>query len=463
MNYIVGVEGLEDKLIMPPGTVVTIEGPPGSGKSFVALATAIKNIEARGSGALYISLAETRDKIIKRAESVALPLSKYIREGKTEIVQLPVLSGEDLVDYITDLVVEKGPGGWADIVIIDNATAVLKTLREYDRQRAWLQSVLYTFTTKEKGLLILISESGAPVETEQNILEFVADVVLELGMRANPKCPIRVLDRYMLVKKHRFAPVTDAPYLIEIKKGVRALGHVSSSQATEIRSMKRPIPIKCPRLAEVIGDELPPGTSVLIINRRPGLIRTNHRLGLINYLGTQAVREGMNVAVFTLSSKYFNEMMKKIKEKEVTASAYVPTFVHLDPGKTHPKYFLNIEHSLAMDSGVDVIFTAQFERVLDVVGMECLVPYLNLRHSLLMNLGVTSITIYNLRNPANYPYLLAMWSDIVVELDVDEEGIYYEIKESLKPNITVRRIHEKTIRECIESEFSSDNNADEEK
>ncbi len=453
MDYLIGIDGLEEHLPIPPGAVLTIEGPPGSGKSFTALATAIKNVQVRGSRALYISLAETKDKIIERAESVGLPLSEYVEARKIEIVRLPVLSGEDLVDFITALIMDKGPGRWADIVIIDNATAVLKTLRGYDRQRAWLQTVLYEFTTKEKGLLILIAESGTPVTTEQNLLEYVADIVLELGLRANPKCPLMVLDRYVLVKKHRFAPIIDAPYLVEIKNGVRTLGHVSPTLAINIRSRKRPLPIKCPRLAEVIGDEIPPGTSILVINRRPGLIRANHRLGLISYLGTQAMKEGMSVAVLTLSSTYFNEMMKAAEES--VEESYIPMFFHLDPGKSHPKYFLNVEHSLAVDKGVDVIFTGHLERILDVAGVGCLAPYLNLRYSLLSNLGVTNVTVYNLRNPANYPYLLIMWSDIVIEVDVDEEGIYYDIKESLRPRMRIKRIHERDIKECIQAEFSN--------
>ncbi len=453
MDYLIGIEGLEEQLPIPRGTVLVIEGPPGSGKSFTALATAVRNVEERGSRALYISLAENKRKIIERAESIGIPLSNYVREGLIKIVQLPVLSGEDLVDYLTDLIVEEGPGRWADIVIVDNVTAVLKTIKGYDRQRAWLQTVLYRFTTKERGLLILIAESGAPVTTEQNLLEYVADIVLELGMRANPKCPLMVMDRYVLVKKHRFAPITDAPYLIEIKGGVRTLGHVSPAKAREIRSKRRALPIRCTRLAEVIGDEIPPGTSILIINRRPGLIRTNHTLGLISYLGSQAVSEGMSVAVLTLSSSYFNEMMR-VAKKDFEEETFMPMFVHLDPGKSHPKYFLNIEHSLVVDEGVDLIFTGHLERILDVAGVGCLTPYLNLRYSLLSSLGVTSVTIYNLRNPANYPYLLVMWSDIVIEIDVDEEGIYYDIKESLKPSTKIKRIHERDIRDCVKAEFS---------
>ena len=452
MDYLIGIEGLEEQLPIPPGAILVIEGPPGSGKSFTALATAVRNVEERGSKALYISLAENKEKIIERAESIGIPLSDYVQKELIRIIQLPVLSGEDLVDYLTELVIEEGPGRWADIVIIDNITAVLKTLKEYDRQRAWLQTVLYRFTTREKGLLILISESGAPVTTEQNLLEYVADIVLELGMRANPKCPLMVLDRYVIVKKHRFAPITDAPYLIEIKGGVRILGHVSPTKAREMRSKRRPIPIRCRRLAEVIGEEIPPGTSILIINRRPGSIRTNHTLGLINYLGTQAVLGGMSVAVLTLSSTYFSEMMRAAERAEEEVA--MPIFVHLDPGKSHPKYFLNIEHSLAIDRGVDLIFTGHLERVLDVAGVGCLAPYLNLRYSLLSNLGVTSVTIYNLRNPANYPYLLVMWSDVVIEIDVDEEGMYYDIKESLKSTAKIKRIHERDIRECVQAEFA---------
>lgn len=451
MSYLIGIEGLEEHLPIPPGTVLVIEGPPGSGKSFTALATAAKNVEERGSRALYISLAEDKGKIIERAESIGIPLSDYVQKGLIKIVQLPVLSGDDLVDYITDLIVEEGPGRWADIVIIDNVTAVLKTLKRYDRQRAWLQTVLYRFTTMENGLLILISESGNPVTTEQNLLEYVADIVLELGMRANPKCPLMVLDRYVLVKKHRFAPINDAPYLIEIGRGVRTLGHVNPSLAREVRSRRRPLPIRCARLAEVIGEEIPPGTSILIINRRPGTIRANHTLGLINYLGTQAVKEGMSVAVLTLSSTYFNEIMRTA-EREAVEDVPVPIFVHLDPGKSHPKYFLNVEHSLAVDRGVDIIFTGHLEKVLDVAGVGCLTPYLNLRYSLLSSLGVTSVTIYNLRNPANYPYLLVMWSDVVIEVDMDEEGIYYDVRESPRPVTRIRRVHERDVRECAQDE-----------
>ncbi|GEM_PF-6732829 len=449
MDYVIGIDGLEEQLTIPPGTVLALEGPPGSGKSFTAIYTVVKNIERRRSRALYISLAEDKEKIIERAESVGIPLTKYVRAGLVRIVQLPVLGGEDLVEYLTELITDKGPGAWADIVVVDNVTAVLKTLRQYDKQRTWLQTVLYRFTTREKGLLILISESGTPVTTEQNLLEYVADVVLELGMRSNPKCPLTVLDRYVLVKKHRFAPVTDSPYLIEIKGGVRTLGHVSPTLAKELRSRKRPLPINCTRLAEVIGKEIPPGTSILLINRRPGLVRTDHTLGLIRYLGTEATRSGMSIAVLTLSSTNFNEMMQSAGKQDQEEA--MPLFVHLDPGRTHPKYFLNVEHSLALDIGIDIIFTGHLERLLDVAGVGCLTPYLNLRYSLLSNLGVTNITIYNLRNPSNYPYLLVMWSDIVIEIDIDEEGIYYEIREAPLPSTRIKKIHERDIKECIQN------------
>lgn len=147
-------------VINTPGYVTLIEGPPGTGKTSLALKAATNRGRAK-----YISYSEPESSLKKKLKLVGA-------DEKVSVNILSMMSGNSslAVSEIADSL-KKG-----ELVVVDTLDAMLYGIKDESELRPFLQLVYGT--TKEKtGSLVLISEGLNPASKQ---MKFIADAIVKV-------------------------------------------------------------------------------------------------------------------------------------------------------------------------------------------------------------------------------------------------------------------------------------------
>lgn len=104
MNF--GVDALDRMLRGGPlsGSATALLGSPGTGKTFLGLSFLIEGAK-QGHTGIYYGFYEPPPRLIEKAESIGLPLKKYVDRGDIEIVWQPPL--EHYLDSLAEQLLEK--------------------------------------------------------------------------------------------------------------------------------------------------------------------------------------------------------------------------------------------------------------------------------------------------------------------------------------------------------------------
>ena len=245
--YSIGNESLDDILkdsLKPPSFVV-IAGHPGAGKTSLALSSCYKNVEL-GHKCLYITLQESKDKLLNTAKVLGFDLDKFIKEGVVKILPMPMADAiDETFTQIHDLAVKHG----YNVVIIDSITALFKMTPNQAQVRSWLQNYIYRLAEFLNGLIIGISE--IPFGSQDIYLgdvDFVADALIILKTRIVN----RLLERILEIRKARGSPLSIVEFPFEIIEGV-GLKILKPSRLSEIAESQIYIKPPCSIMYKTLG------------------------------------------------------------------------------------------------------------------------------------------------------------------------------------------------------------------
>lgn len=101
-----GVEELDRMLHGGPlsGSATALLGSPGAGKTFLGLSFLVEGAREGHSG-IYYGFYEPPPRLIEKAQSIGIPLEKYVRSGQIELLWQPPL--EHYLDSLAEQLLEK--------------------------------------------------------------------------------------------------------------------------------------------------------------------------------------------------------------------------------------------------------------------------------------------------------------------------------------------------------------------
>ncbi|MEM0497577.1 MAG: ATPase domain-containing protein, partial [Acidilobaceae archaeon] len=132
-----GIDGLDEYYygVLTPGTIITVAGHPGSGKTTFASQLCYSNA-TEGKKCLYISTQEPEEKFMKHMARLGFNFEVLLASDTFRFVRFPLISSEEaldsLLESITNLVVEFKP----KIIVIDSVTPITKAIQSDIKRRA---------------------------------------------------------------------------------------------------------------------------------------------------------------------------------------------------------------------------------------------------------------------------------------------------------------------------------------
>lgn len=245
--YSIGNQSLDEILrdsLRPPSFVV-IAGHPGAGKTSLALSACYRNVEL-GHKCLYITLQESKEKLINTAKVLGFDIEKLMNEGLVKILPMPMADAVDeTFTQIHDLAIKHG----YDVVVIDSLSALFKMTSNQAHIRSWLQNYIYRLAEFLNGLIIGISE--IPFGSRDIYLgdvEFVADALIVLKTRLVN----RLLERILEIRKARGSPLSIVEFPFDIIEGA-GIEILKPSRLSEIAESQIYIKPPCSIIYDTLG------------------------------------------------------------------------------------------------------------------------------------------------------------------------------------------------------------------
>lgn len=186
-------------VINTPGYVTLIEGPPGTGKTSLAL----KAVSNRGK-AKYISYSEPESSLKKKLRMVGA-------DENYRLNVLSLMSGNSSV-AVSEIADSLKNG---ELVVVDTLDAMFYGIKDENEMRPFLQLV-YGATKEKEGSLLLISEGLNPASKQ---IRFVADAIVSVDYES-------VLDknaRSVKLLKDRDNDIINPLYYITFASGFKLI------------------------------------------------------------------------------------------------------------------------------------------------------------------------------------------------------------------------------------------------
>jgi KaiC domain protein len=178
----VGIEGLDEMILggVPERSLVAVVGSAGTGKTTVGLQFLSHALE-KGERCVYITLEETRERIVDTADEKGWGFSDHVAAGDLAVVGLdPVEMANSLASISSDLpelVEEFG----ASRLVLDSVSLLEMMYDSAPRRRS--EVFEFSRSLKAAGVTTMVtSEASAdsPYSSRYGIIEYLADAVFVL-------------------------------------------------------------------------------------------------------------------------------------------------------------------------------------------------------------------------------------------------------------------------------------------
>ncbi|WP_245902796.1 KaiC domain-containing protein [Salinigranum rubrum] len=177
-----GIEGLDEMILggIPTRSLIVAIGSAGTGKTTIGmqfLNTALENDER----AVYISLEESRQRVLDTAEEKGWDFRRYEKEGSLAVVDLdPVEMANSLASIRNDLTRLISDFD-AERLVLDSVSLLEMMYDHPARRRS--EVFQFTRTLKRAGVTTLVTSEASnadPFASRYGIIEYLSDAVLVL-------------------------------------------------------------------------------------------------------------------------------------------------------------------------------------------------------------------------------------------------------------------------------------------
>lgn len=180
MRMKTGVEGL-DELVegFPRGSLIVVEGAPGTGKTALAACFIYNGAVRYGEPGIYASLIEEEDAFYEYMRGFGYDFEPLRERGLFRYLALPTLL-EPGVAPSMNMVVELVESAGAKRLVIDSYTALSQMFRSQAEARAFLHTALSRIVRRLGCTTLLIREEPSAEKREYGFEEYVADGIIHL-------------------------------------------------------------------------------------------------------------------------------------------------------------------------------------------------------------------------------------------------------------------------------------------
>jgi KaiC domain protein len=178
----IGIDGLDEMILggVPARSLIAAIGSAGTGKTTVGLQFLNETLED-GGRAVFITLEETRERILSTAAEKGWEFRQYDEDGRLAVVDLnPIEMANSLGSIRNDLARLIGEFG-ADRVVLDSVSLLEMMYDHPARRRS--EVFQFTQTLKAAGVTVLVTSEASdtdPYASRHGIVEYLADAVFVL-------------------------------------------------------------------------------------------------------------------------------------------------------------------------------------------------------------------------------------------------------------------------------------------
>ncbi len=262
-----GIEGFDEHVqSFPKGSLVVVEGEPGTGKTSLCIAFLKAGVES-GEKVLYVSFVESKRDLTNYAKRFNLDLPDLERRGLIRIEEVPTMTqGGGLETLLKTLLSRVGELN-ASRLILDSFTAIRHLFAEEAEVRAFLHNV-FLKALKRQGVTTLMTLEVLGRQRLPVVEEYVADVILRLRQAYTDE---GAFVRELRIKKFRGTYLKHTRFCFTLHGGfklfTKAKEVIDEPLAHEAidEALKDRISTGIKSLDELLGGGLELGTSTLIV------------------------------------------------------------------------------------------------------------------------------------------------------------------------------------------------------
>ncbi|WP_227353581.1 KaiC domain-containing protein [Haladaptatus salinisoli] len=178
----VGIEGLDGMIQggVPERTLMVAIGNAGTGKTTFGLQFLDRAL-SRGENAVYITLEESRERILDSATEKGWPYDRYVEDGLLAVVDVDPIEMANSLSSIQSELPELVRDFGATRLVLDSVS-LLEMMYE---DRATRRNEIYDFTRslKEAGVTTMLTSEASddnPYASRHGIIEYLTDAVFVL-------------------------------------------------------------------------------------------------------------------------------------------------------------------------------------------------------------------------------------------------------------------------------------------